>query len=261
MESLPAAESPAEQLGRMSLLEHLTELRNRLLYALGGIAVGFAVCWGFRERIVEFIVQPIQPHLPAGEKLKVLAVTDAFFIYMKIVVLASLFLVAPWVIYQAWRFVAPGLYKKERGWSLVVVILGSILFVGGGLFAYYVASPFAIEFLVTFSDQFDSDITAPNYLSFLMTVILGLGLMFEMPIFIFALAQIGVVTPRFLMRHFRWAVLIIFVLAAIITPTPDPFNMCLFALPAILLYLLGVGAAWMVGRSKRKKEAAAAAEG
>ena len=256
MESLPEAESRAEQLGRMSLIEHLTELRNRLLYSLAGIVVGFGVCWGFRDRIVDFIVLPIEPYLPDGKQLQVLTVTDSFFMVMKIVALASLFLVAPWLVFQAWRFVAPGLYKKERGWSLAVVILGSLLFVGGGAFAYFQALPRAIEFLVTFSDQFEVNITATSYLSFMMTVILGLGLMFQMPIFIFALAQIGVVTPRFLMRHFRWAVLIIFILAAIITPTPDPFNLCLFALPAVALYLLGVGAAWLAGTGRRKKEAA-----
>jgi sec-independent protein translocase protein TatC len=245
-----------EELPRMSLLEHLTELRNRLLYMIAGVTVGFSVCWGFREEIVEFLVRPIQPFIPEGQKLKVFTPTESFVLYMKIVAVAACFLVAPFIIYQAWRFVAPGLYRRERGWSLVVVTIGSILFIGGGAFAYYVASPFALEFLVNFgSGQFDPDIRASYYLSFLLTMVLGLGLMFELPIFIFALAQIGVVTPRWLMRQFRWAVLIIFIAAAIITPTPDPFNLCLFALPAVFLYLLGVGAAALVQGKKKPAEA------
>jgi sec-independent protein translocase protein TatC len=244
-----------EELQRMSLLEHLTELRNRLLYTIAGIVVGFSACWGFRERIVEFLVQPIQPYLREGEKLKVFTVTESFILNMKIVALAACFLMAPFIVYQVWRFVAPGLYRRERTWSLVVVTIGSLLFLGGGAFAYYVASPFALEFLVEFgSEQFDTEIRATYYLSFLMTVVLGLGVMFELPIFVFALAQIGVVTPRGLLRQFRWAVLIIFIAAAIITPTPDPFNLCLFALPAILLYLLGIGAAALVQGKKKRAE-------
>ena len=132
------------------------------------------------------------------------------------------------------------------------VVFGSLLFLAGGAFAYYVAFPFAAEFLLGLGEQFEAQITVTRYLSFLMTIILGLGVMFELPTLIFLLARMGLVTPGFLMRHFRWAVVGIFVLAAFLTPTPDVFNLCIFALPTILLYLVGVAVAWMFGPRREK---------
>ncbi|MDH4066720.1 MAG: twin-arginine translocase subunit TatC [Acidobacteriota bacterium] len=172
--------------------------------------------------------------------------------YVKVAALAALFLASPIVLYQFWRFVAPGMYRRERMYAIPFVLFGSFFFVGGGAFAYYVAFPFAVEFLVGMGAAFEPVITVDRYFRFLMVVLLGLGLMFELPLVIFFLAQIGVVTPAFLMRHFRWAVLLIFVAAALITPTPDVVNLCLFALPTIGLYLLGVAAAALVGRKTNK---------
>ena len=161
---------------------------------------------------------------------------------------------SPFVLYQVWRFVAPGLYQKEKRHALPFVFFGSFFFLAGGAFAYYIAFPFAIEFLLGMGEAFEAVITVERYFRFLLYVILGLGLMFELPVIIFLLAQMGVVTPRFLLRHFRWAVLLIFVMAAFVTPTPDVVNLCLFALPTIGLYLLGVGAAALVVRRKKKVE-------
>ncbi len=250
--------SESENLPRMTLIEHLEELRSRLVKALLALAVAFGACWVFVEKIAEFFAQPI--YEITEEKLVFLGVTDAFLLYVKIAALAGLFLASPIVLYQFWRFVAPGLYRRERFYALPFVFLGSLFFLAGGAFAYYVAFPFAIDFLIGMGSAFDPQITVDRYYGFLLLVILGLGLMFELPIVIFFLAQIGVVTPRFLMRHFRWAVLIIFVMAAVITPTPDVVNLCIFALPTIALYLLGVGAAALVPRrgplpSKRSSRA------
>jgi sec-independent protein translocase protein TatC len=167
--------------------------------------------------------------------------------------LAALFLTSPLVLYQVWRFVAPGLYKREKLHALPFIIAGSLFFIGGGAFAYYVAFPFAVDFLLGMGEAFQPVITVERYFRFLLYVILGLGLMFELPIFIFLLAQMGVVTPGFLIRHFKWAVLLIFVAAAFVTPTPDVINLCIFALPTILLYLLGVGAAALVVRKKKER--------
>jgi sec-independent protein translocase protein TatC len=256
MTALPesqSSETESEDLSRMSLLDHLDELRQRIVRSLISVSIGFVVCWVFVERIADFLAAPIYKALPEGTKLAFLGVTDPFIIYVKVAALAALFLTSPLVLYQVWRFVAPGLYKREKLHALPFIIAGSLFFIGGGAFAYYVAFPFAVDFLLGMGEAFQPVITVERYFRFLLYVILGLGLMFELPIFIFLLAQMGVVTPGFLIRHFKWAVLLIFVAAAFVTPTPDVINLCIFALPTILLYLLGVGAAALVVRKKKEE--------
>jgi sec-independent protein translocase protein TatC len=246
---------PTDQLPRMSLLEHLEELRGRILKALAAVIVGFLLCWAFAKPIANFLARPIYKVLPEGERLVFLGITDAFILYVKVALLAGLFLASPFVLYQIWRFVAPGLYSRERRHAFPFIFFGTLFFLGGGMFAYFVAFPFALEFLIQMGSEFEPQITVDRYYRFLLYIIFGLGVMFELPIVIFFLARIGVVTPRFLMRHFRWAVLIIFVMAAFITPTPDIVNLCLFAVPTIVLYLLGVAAAALVARKERKAAA------
>lgn len=241
-----------EDLPRMSLMEHLEELRRRILWSLVALGGAFFLCWGYAQEIFQFLAQPVYRVLPPGKKLAILGITDAFILYVKVAALAAAFLAAPFILLQVWKFVAPGLYRRERYWALPFVVLGSFFFVGGGAFAYYVAFPFAVQFLLGVGQEFEAVITVERYFGFLLTVVLGLGLMFELPILIFLLSQIGIVTPRFLMRNFRWAVLIIFFVAAIITPTPDIVNMLVFAVPTIVLYLLGVAAAALVGRQRKK---------
>jgi sec-independent protein translocase protein TatC len=226
-----ANESPPEEFDRMSLIDHLEELRLRIVRAVIAVAVAFVVCWTFVKPIAEFLARPVYKVLP-GQKLAFLGITDPFIMYVKIAALAGLFVASPIVMY----------------------IFGTLFFVGGGAFAYYVAFPFAVEFLVGVGSEFDPVITVDRYFRFLLYVILGLGVMFELPIVIFLLAQMGIVTPRFLIRHFRWAVLLIFVAAAFITPTPDVVNLCLFAVPTIFLYLLGVGAAALVQWGKKREQ-------
>lgn len=259
MTVLPKADSTASahenELPRMSLMEHLEELRHRIVRSLMAVAFAFVFCWLAVEEIAEFLARPIYRALPEGTRLAFLGVTDPFIIYVKVAALTALFVASPAVLYQAWRFVAPGLYHRERRRALPFILAGTFFFVGGGAFAYYVAFPFAVDFLIGMGEAFQPMITVERYFRFLLYVILGLGLMFELPIFIFLLAQMGIVTPRFLMRNFRWAVLLIFVAAALVTPTPDVVNLCLFALPTILLYLLGVGAAALVGRQKKREQA------
>jgi sec-independent protein translocase protein TatC len=263
MTALPATRPPApppEQLPQMSLFDHLDELRKRIVYALLYLSAGFTVCWIYHDEIFAFLAVPIQKQFPEGTKLVFLGVTDPLVLFLKVSLLAGLFVSSPFLLFQAWRFIAPGLYARERHGALPFVVFGTLFFVAGGAFAYYVAFPFAVEFLLGIGLQFQPVITIERYFSFLVTVILGLGLMFELPIFIVLFAQLGLVTPRFLLRHFRWAILIIFIVAAVVTPTPDVFNMSVFALPAIGLYLLGVGAAAIVVRKKRKAAAEAVAD-
>jgi sec-independent protein translocase protein TatC len=255
MSLLPVTRTPdpsGERLPQMSLLDHLEELRRRIIYSLLFLSAGFLGCWFYVDKIFAFLAVPIQKQLPPGTKLAFLGVTDPFVLFLKVALLAGLFISSPFILYQAWRFIAPGLYARERRSALPFVIFGTLFFIAGGAFAYYVAFPFAVEFLLGVGVQFQPVITIERYFGFLLTVILGLGLMFELPIVIVLLAQLGLVTPRFLMRHFRWAILLIFIVAAIITPTPDVFNMSVFALPTIGLYLLGVAAAAVVTRRKKR---------
>ena len=235
-----------EELPRMTLIQHLDELRSRILRSIAALAIGFGVAFFFSKPIFRFLQAPILKYLPPGKKLVFLKVTDPFVLYMKVAALAGLFLVLPYVLYQIWRFIAPGLYQQEKRYSIPFIVFGSFFFLAGGVFAYYVAFPYAVQFLINVGEDFEPAITGPSYLSFLLTVILGMALMFELPVFIFALSSIGVVSPRALLKQFRWAVLIIVVISAVITPTPDVFTLSVFAVPTIALYLLGVGAAALV---------------
>lgn len=230
----------------MSLLEHLEELRQRLLRSVLALAVGVAVCLNWAPEILRFLAAPIYRFLPPGTKLAVLGITDPFLIYFKTALLAGVFLAFPALLWQAWGFVAPGLYIKERRWIGPFVALGWLFFLAGGAFAYYVAFPFTVEFLLQMAGDFQPVITADRYYGFLLTIVLGLGAMFELPLVLTLLASVRLVSWRFLLRHFRWAVLVIFIVAAILTPTADIVNLCIFAVPTVLLYLLGVAGAALV---------------
>lgn len=237
----------------MGLLDHLEELRNRILHSVVAVFVAFLGCWIYSSEIFGFLAAPIYRFLPEGTKLTFLGVTDPFILYIKVAGLAGLFVAFPYLLWQVWLFVSPGLYRREKRYAAPFVFFGWAFFVAGGAFAYYVAFPFAVQFLLDVGKDFAPIITADKYLSFLLTVILGLGVLFELPILIVLLAAIGVVTPGFLLRHFRYAVVIIFFVAALITPTPDIFNLCLFALPTIALYLLGIGASYLVTPGRRSR--------
>jgi sec-independent protein translocase protein TatC len=240
--------APGDELGRMSLLDHLEELRARLLRTVASLVIAFLPCWYWVDEIFAFLQRPILKLLPPGKKLAYTGMTDPFILYFKVAALAAVFLALPYILYQFWRFIAPGLYRHEQRYLLPFLFFGSFFFLSGGAFAYYIAFPLAAEFLLQMGKAFEPVITIERYFGFQMTIILGLGLMFELPIVIFILSSIGLVTPRFLMKNFRYAVVIIFIVAAIITPTSDVLNLCVFAIPAILLYLLGVGAAALVPR-------------
>ena len=240
-----------EELPDMPITKHLEDLRALILHAVGAILVGFLVCWSFAPQLFDFLAAPIYKLLPPGSKLAFFAVTDPFVVYAKVAALAGLFLTWPYVLFRIWWFVRPALRRKERLFAVPFVLAANLFFLGGAAFAYYVAFPFGAEFLLTLGERFQAVISVDRYLGFLMTIILGLGLMFELPIVIFLLSWLGLVTPGFLMRKFRWAVLLIFITAAIVTPTPDVFNLCVFAIPGILLYLLGVLAAALVVRKKK----------
>lgn len=258
MHLLPERAAPSaseEDLDRMSLMEHLEELRKRILWSLVSLAVALWPCWAFREEIVAFLSRPLEAYDPKL-KLSFLGVIDPFILYFKVAMLGAVFLASPFILYQLWRFVSPGLYRKEKMYAAPFILSATAFFLAGGAFGYYVAFPSALQFLLGMGKQFQAVITIERYFSFLMTVILGLGLMFELPILILLLCMIGIVSPYFLLRQWRFAVVIIFIVAAIVTPTPDVVNLCIFAAPACALYFLGVGAAFLLAPKKPKDEPA-----
>ncbi len=246
-------EEEEEELPRMTLLEHLDELRRRILRTLIVVVVAFFGCFAFAEEIYTFLAKPIEPHV---DQLVFDGVADPFIVQVKVALLAAVFLTSPYLVAQLWGFVSPGLYRREKRYAIPFIFFGSFFFLGGGAFGYFVALPFAVEFLVNMglNANWDADIRIERYLNFAVNILLGLAVMFQLPIVIFMLSQLGVVTPRFLMRHFRWAVLIIIVLSAVITPTPDVVNMTIVAGPTLLLYLVGVGASALVQRRRKRIE-------
>jgi sec-independent protein translocase protein TatC len=240
----------------MSFLEHLDELRSRLFRVAIVFVVFLAGCWLISDRILAFLLKPIREHLLGDGAIIFIALTEPFMVYMKASAIAALFLSSPYVLWQFWGFVAPGLYKRERRAGGLFIIAGTIFFVAGGAFAYYVALPITARWLLTLGAQFKAQLTLQSAFEFESRMLVGAGLVFEMPIVILVLARFGIVTPGFLMRHFRMAVMVIAITAAVVTPSGDALTMTVFALPMIGLYLLGVGFAWLAARPAAGKPAA-----
>jgi len=239
---------------RMTFLEHLDELRVRLMHSLGALVVGTIVCWGFHERIFHFLTQPLRNAYPAV-KFITTGPTEAFMMYMKMSFFVGIFLVAPYILYQVWAFIAPGLYAHEKAYAVPFIVAGSLFFLLGGGFGHYILFPTTFKFLYEFAgDDMQFLPKVDEYFEFYSWFLLGLGLVFQIPVVIFVLARIGIVTPGFLMRQFKFAVLVSFIVAAIVTPSADVVNQTLLALPMMGLYLLGVLVAWMFGRARRKPD-------
>ncbi len=236
------------ELPKMSFLDHLEELRKRLIVAFIAVAVAFLACWAFAERIFAKLQEPLTKFLPEGDKLAYTRLTAPFFLYMKVAFFAGLFVAAPIVLMQLWLFVAPGLYKRERRMALPFIIFGSLFFIAGGYFGWRFLLPATCSFFVETGKQFKQMVTVDDYFSFASTIILACGLVFETPILIFFLARIGIVTPAFLMQKFKYAVVLAFVIAAVVTPTPDMVTQAALAVPMILLYLIGVAVAYLFGK-------------
>jgi sec-independent protein translocase protein TatC len=235
----------------MSFLEHLDELRVRLIRSLIALVVGFIACWGFREPIFQFLVRPLRVANPKASFIYT-SPTEALMLYMKMAFFAGIFVAAPYILYQIWAFVAPGLYPHEKRYALPFIFFGTLFFVGGALFGHYILFPMTFGFLGSFAgDQMTFMPRVGEYFTFYSWFLLGIGLVFQTPVIIFVLARIGLVTPGFLLRQFRWAVLIAFIVAAVVTPTPDMVTQSALALPMLALYLIGVLVAWVFGRPRR----------
>lgn len=254
-ENSAPAPSRKEQMKSMSLIEHLEELRRRIIWSIVWIVIGFSVCWKYSELIFSYMQKPVVAALLANKmdtKLVYTNPTDPFNLYLKVGLVAGIFAASPFVLYQVWLFISPGLYKNERRYVVPFMFFTVALFLAGGWFGFKMVYPAALTFLIDQGKAFTPMITITEYTNLFLTVILGLGLVFEMPILIFFLALLGIVSAGWLWRNLRYSILVIFVIAAILTPTTDIMNMCIFAAPMIVLYILSIGVAWLVHPKRRK---------
>jgi sec-independent protein translocase protein TatC len=244
------------ELPGMSLLEHLEELRRRLIHSVVYLVVAFGVAWFFHEKIYNLMQAPITFALKKHglpPQLVIHNPVDGFNMYLKISFMGGCIFAAPFVLYQVWLFISPGLYKSEKRYILPFMTATVGLFLAGAYFGYRWVFPGSLDFLFTFSHEFRPLIEVSEYTDLFMTVILGLGITFELPILVLFLSLFGIVSPRFLWKNLRYAILIIFIIASIITPTPDVLTLCVFAAPMLCLYLISIGVSFMVHPSRRKK--------
>ena len=262
MPELAAGVSPQddekESMTAMGFLEHLEELRRRIFYSLIAVAVGFFACWAYAEKIYDVVQAPIMAALKnngLAQKLVYLNPTEGFNLYLKTAFVAGLFVTSPFVLYQVWAFIAPGLYRREKRYVVPFIISTVLLFCSGGVFGYKIVFPAALDFLIGWSSQFKPMVTISEYTDLFLTIIAGLGIVFEMPILVFFLSLMGVLTAGWMWRNLRYSILVIFIIAAVITPTTDIMNMCIFAAPMIALYLISIVIAWMVHPAQRRKRA------
>jgi len=241
----------------MSFLEHLEELRQRLLRSVLSIFVGFGICFYFRDQIYGYLARPLTETLRSlhlSDKLVYTNPTDPFNLYIKLSIVGGIFLASPFILWQVWLFISPGLYRHEKRYVWPFVLLTTSLFVSGGFFAYKMAFPAALKFLVEFGRQFQPMVTINEYWSLATTLLLGVGLVFELPVVILLLSVFGIVTPKFLIKQIRYAVLGTAVVAAALAPTPDWTSLFMFWIPMVGLYVLSIGLSWIVQLRKNWKK-------
>ena len=225
---------------KLPLTSHLQELRKRLILSFVAVGAGFALCYAFAEKIFDVLSAPLLEKMPAGGSLIFTSVAEAFFTYMKVAFIAGLILASPFVLYQIWAFVAPGLYRHEKRYAVPFVLAGSFFFALGIFFAYYVALPVGFKFLLGFATDFIKPLPSmKEYLSFSIKFLLDFGLVFEFPVVLVLLARIGVIDAKTLARQRKYAILLIFIFAAVLTP-PDIISQVLVALPLMGLYELSI---------------------
>ncbi len=251
-------DEPQPEMASMSFLEHLEELRRRLIYAIAAVGIAFLACWYYAEGIFGLMQKPIMAALQRHgleQKLVYLNPTEPFNMYLKVGLIAGLFVASPFVLYQVWMFISPGLYRHEKRYVLPFMGFSVGLFLAGGFFGYKVVYPAALDFLIQYGRQFQPMITIGEYTDLFLTIIIGLGVIFELPIVVFFLSLMGVVTAGWMWRNLRYSVLGIFIVAAIVTPTTDILNMCIFAAPMVALYLVSIVIAWAFSPARRRKAA------
>ena len=235
----------------LSLTEHLAELRTRLIRSIAAVAVGFCISYAFIEPIFAMLSRPLEKVLPPGTSLIFTSYPEAFFTYLKLALVCGIFIASPFILYEIWAFVAPGLYEHEKKWALPFVVFSSIFFVGGALFGYIVVFPAAFNFLAGYAGR-DLKLlpSVSEYFSLTIKLLLGFGAAFELPIFMVFMALIGLIDARMLRKNRKYALLIIFILAAVLTPTPDVVNQCLLAAPLLVLYEISIFLVALIGKRR-----------
>jgi sec-independent protein translocase protein TatC len=238
---------------KMSFLDHLTELRMRLLWSLLAVAILFVPAYYFSNELFDFLMKPLIENLPEGSSLIFTRPAEGFTTYLKVSFFAAVFMAVPFILYQAWKFIGPALYKEEKQVVVPFILFGSLFFAAGAAFCYYIASPPAFKFLLNeYSSEYVKAFpTIREALSFLMALIFGFGLVFEFPLIIFILARVGVVTSKWLREKRKYAIIISAMIAAILTPTTDAISMMLMFVPIIVFYELGILVAWIFGKKKK----------
>ncbi len=240
---------------KMSLTDHLMELRKRLVRSVIILLIGFGVCYYYKDYVFEIITRPLVKALPKNSYLIYTGLTEAFFVYMKLAFFASLIITSPFIVYQIWKFISPALHSKEKKYVIPFVFFSSLLFVSGVLFGYFIALPPAFEFFVSFNNQYlQAMISFSNYISLFVTFLLGFGLSFELPVFIFFLAKMGIVNVQMLSKNRKYAILVIFIVAAILTPSPDALSQILMAIPLMFLYEVSIFVAKFAVKKKTDSE-------
>ena len=243
-------EEPAGE-GRMTFLEHLDELRKRITHAVVALLVGFIAAFAVANYVLAFVYAHLTENIPGG-KFIYTDPGEGFFLWIKVALVTGVLMSSPYIMWQVWLFIAPGLYAKEKRFAIPFVVSSSSLFIMGAAFSHYVLFPAAWTFFASFSN---------SYMEFMpriepvwdmyVKLALGMGLVFQMPIIMFVLARLGIVTAGFLARNIKYAILIIFIVAAVITPDGSPANQVLVAAPMVVLYIVGIAVAWIFGKSKK----------
>lgn len=254
---------------KMPFLAHLEELRKRLIIAISAIGIGFVLAFNFRTYFLQILQWPLATNVIMGRRfpfiqfahkppiahLTALGPAETLWTHFKVAFIAGLFVALPVVLYQVWKFVSPGLYPKERRFALPFVVLGTVSFFLGAAFCLFIVLPLALQFLLTFDPSIQQMPRFGEYVDFTLKFLLAFGLIFELPLAITIAARLGMVTPQFLARNRKYAILVNFIIAAILTPTPDIFNQSLMALPMCLLYEVGIVAARVAARRAKSAEA------
>jgi len=243
---------------KQPFMSHLEELRKRLVICAIGVGAGFVIAYIFSERLFQLLVAPLKAVMPEGDQLIFTNLPEMFFAYIKVAFIAGIMAASPLIFYQLWMFIAPGLYQKEKKMAIPFVISSTILFVGGALFGYFVVFPFGFKFFIGFSNEYVKALpSVKQYFSFSMKLLFAFGAVFELPVIIFFLSKMGIVTPQFLRQKRKYAILLTFALAAILTP-PDVITQCMMAGPLIVLYEIGILVSRIAQKKKEDRETAEA---
>ncbi|MCK9229979.1 MAG: twin-arginine translocase subunit TatC [Syntrophales bacterium] len=234
---------------KMPLTDHLEELRTRLIRVLIVLCVGFVLCFFFKERIFGIIMYPLEGVMPGEGSMIFTSLPEAFFTYLKVSFFAAIFLTSPYSLYQVWKFVSPGLYSSEKKYIVPFVVISSLFFIGGALFAYFLVFPLGFAFFLTFTTEFIRPmISMREYLGFTMKLLIAFAVVFELPIFMYFLARVGIVNSAILKKRRKYAILVSFIVGALLTP-PDVVTQLLLAIPIIMLYELSI---WVIKKGEKK---------